>query len=116
MTMHYVINNTAWKIDPTSHYSDNKPEVLAEACGIVPAFFQHENTPKTIKQLLQEACGYYGFPASESDGGNVDELGVYRYPSDPELYPLMQSLVCGIMVNIYEYGLVSIGGRVFRFD
>lgn len=116
MSLSVIYNNTMWKLDPTNKHTTLSADSIIEWCGIAPSFFADTDEPKTVEEIIEKAFDAYGFPASESSGGKIDECGVYYYPCDPELYPLMRTIVSGVIVNIYQYGLVSIGDRVFRFD
>lgn len=49
----------------------------------------------------------YGFPLLEMEGGQVVE-GVYKYPQDPDLYPLVKVELHGCTYYQYDYGLVAI--------
>lgn len=104
-TMIYIAQtNLYWVIDPLGEYGDLKPEDLAESCGYIP-FFLHAQDERDAKTQMVERYGFGSFPSS---GGTVDSRGVYSYPEDPDLYPVMETSLRGEIVRIYPYAFVSI--------
>ena len=88
---------------------DFVPEVerLIEACGFLPTMMmagEDENT--SFKTALEEN---YPFGAHWNGQGDVDEQGVYRYPEDEPLHPIMSvtDKLTDDVAYIYQYGLVA---------
>lgn len=103
----YTSNHTIIETDPLSKFPGVSPEDLIEACGFLPQWadvaFQHDNS---FKEALLANYAYYGGPM---EGGTVTEEGVYQYPGDPDLYPLVAILNQGVpeVLYIYQYGIVA---------
>ena len=49
----------------------------------------------------------YGFPLTEMEAGQVVE-GVYKYPQDPDKYPLVKVELHGCTYYQYDYGIIAI--------
>ena len=104
----------AQKLDPTGHFSGRNvpPKKLVEALGIVPYFVlsaaedAQEPTARAVLDIMAEA---YGFYLGDMEGGTVDAEGVYSYPEDPDLYPLIKWTV-GEKVDVfmYPYAIVAV--------
>lgn len=84
-----IDSKTIVSTDPTSNY-EAPTEAIIEACGFVLGWVvAHEPTVSnmTLKEHL-EAC--YGFgELHEMKGGEVTESGIYKYPEDPDMHPLV---------------------------
>ena len=54
--------------------------------GLIPAWFTDKPQEKTMEEWCCENYGHVGgwYPMK---GGFVNELGVYSYPEDPDLFP-----------------------------
>ena len=51
----------------------------------------------------------YQFGLHEVTGGKVDDEGVYTYPEDPSLFPVIKiTRATGEACYIYDYGIVAI--------
>jgi len=98
-------------IDPTGNYRlfGNTEHELMEACGLIPMWVREWSaspTQRTLKEYLSDA---YGFGLYEMTGGQIDpETGIYSYPEDPELKPLMSIDTDEGVLYIYEYAIVAI--------
>ena len=61
----------------------------------------------------------YGFPLYAMTGGRLVE-GVYKYPGDPDLYPLVTLELHGCTYHQYDYGIVAVvtedSTSIFRMD
>jgi hypothetical protein len=93
-------------IDPTKSFKKAKQGALLDACGLIPlfaveAFMQgHETTEAMFKAMTKT----YGFGSYPMDGGTVDpETGVYSYPEDPDLAPLVKLELPENPVTVYVY-------------
>ena len=95
-------------IDPTNHY-DVDEHALVEACGFLPLWaVHHELFNMPVKDAMEYAYRKQAgvpelFPMT---GGQVDENGVYHYPEDPDLNPLMKIERMDETMWIYPYGIV----------
>jgi hypothetical protein len=111
-------------IDPNKQFTRASSDRIMEACGIIPGFAweaeEHAEAGRDAVHQAMEKC--YGFPAPPSNtGASIDENGVYTYPDDPPLHPLMEiGLGHGVTVRIYQHAFVAIsdaGGTIItRMD
>ena len=106
-------------IDPTGHFVGKgvEKERLVEACGLIPIFIDYaeHREAETAREVFEYMVEEYGFGGHEwpADKHSVDpETGVYSYPEDPDLYPLVLFEVdgCDVDVYIYQHAIVSIVG------
>ena len=78
-------------IDPLDAYQDAEQGRVYKATGIIPNFAvyaqaKHGDTARKVFDLMGEA---YGFGSFESEGATVSPEGVYSYPGDTDLMPLV---------------------------
>ena len=99
--------------DPLEKYTELPNQVLNEMLGYIPSFLCYRTEDQTVKEALTKA---YGFgELHEMTGGTIKDM-VYRYPEDPELYPLAEMTSRDTTVLQYQYGIVAIlepDGSVF---
>jgi hypothetical protein len=100
-----------FEVDPTDHFSDVEPEYLVDACGLIPYWIDVTTEDSFQKQVDDN----YGFGLFEMKGGEVDANGVYRYPEDPDLFPLVKWERDGEVAYMYQYAIMSFikDGEVF---
>ena len=123
-------------IDPTCHYLqaghygelDECEEHCREWAGFIPQIFSEavtlaedceDVTLDTVAQLMSDVYGFGGFMYPM--GGDVDSVtGVYSYPGEDDLFPLVDIRSHDLRVLVYPYGIVALtdGDRVktARFD
>jgi hypothetical protein len=98
---------TSVEPDPTNNFKHVKESVLMEHMGFIPKFImQALDRPDT--SLAQGMLDAYGFGSPPMTGGVVKEDGVYSYPEDPDLHPLVKLVTERGTVYVYQYGIVSI--------
>lgn len=96
-------------IDPLEHYRTVPFSRLWEATGLLPYFFaeaalEASNSLEDVKWVVGKC---YGFPLHPM-GGEVTDEGVYKYPEDPDLFPLVQfDLPQDIKILVYEYAITA---------
>jgi len=122
--------------DPTHHYLqsghygglDECEEHCREWAGLIPHIFaeavmraedREDVTLDTVAQLMSDVYGFGGFMYPM--GGDVDPVtGIYSYPGDDDLFPLVDIRSHNLRVLVYPYGIVALtdGDRVktARFD
>jgi hypothetical protein len=114
------------EIDPLNAYPAGV--VNPEHGGLIPSFFVtaferlhvNEQAPSldNVAQAMDDIYRFGGF--CYPLGGSVDPDGVYTYPQDPDLYPLLKMTCEGLTLYVYEYGIVALtdGARTLtaRFD
>lgn len=82
-------------------------ERLIEACGFLPTMMiESQNPDSSLKAALEEN---YPFGANWNSDGVIDEQGVYRYPEDEPLSPIMSitNKLTDDVAYIYQYGIVA---------
>jgi len=95
-------------LDPCSYYGDVNVRELVALCGLLPAFIA--TVAKSGEEdLIKGMSDQYGFGVlHEMKGGEVTEAGVYQYPDDPDLYPILAAEIEGKKIYQYHYGIVAI--------
>lgn len=82
-------------------------ERLIEACGFLPTMMiESQNPDSSLKAALEEN---YPFGANWNSDGVIDEQGVYHYPKDEPLPPIMSitNKLTDDVAYIYQYGIVA---------
>ena len=99
------------------HYDDEmtREECLEHAiewCGLIPEFIQAAVYAETLgaEQFMDKMCEEYGFGRHEMGGELSDSGGIYRYPDDPDMYPIVMFMIpdCKVDVYVYNYGIVAV--------
>ncbi len=93
--------------DPHNKYPKRSPQHLTEMCGLLWAWIVH-NTHESMKDRLITS---YPFYSGEMTGGALNLEGVYTYPGDPDLYPLMMFETHTEVCFVFEYGIVGVVNR-----
>lgn len=103
--------------DPNGAFPNAEPEALLDAAGIIPMFVidaMREGEATSAKGFMSSMEESYGFDLGDydmlADGkGAVDSDGVYTYPEDPTLNPILSmETEKGMRVYVYQYGLVAV--------
>ena len=106
--------------DPTGHFkSQNVPEErLAPACGYLLGWACNYATLVVQAASLKEAMdAQYGFGLHEMTGGKITEGGIYKYPEDPDMYPLVKVQTGEEYMYIYQHAIIAFNdGFVTRMD
>ena len=106
-------------IDPNKAYTGNPDHLLLEACGFIPFWVREWSDMPTTQTLKDYLIARYGFGFHKM-GGTVTETGVYQYPEDPDLDPLIAMDTDEGTLYMYEYAIVAIptvnGYEVARMD
>jgi hypothetical protein len=105
-------------IDPMGKYDHMDETTFHNVIGWIPGWvFNAEFYDAPVKDALTEQ---YGFGELNSMNGKLDEDGVYTYPEDPDLYPLIKMTRGDETVFQYPYGIVAIrnadGDFITRMD
>ena len=102
-------------VDPNGHFkaSGAKMDRLVEACGLLPLFAAqcYGEGLKDPEAFQKQMVSIYGFGDYRMDG-TVDSEGVYNYPEDPPLHPLVALSYPEnpIEVLIYQYAILAVKG------
>ena len=90
--------------DPLQNHTDLTPSQIMEWCGFIPHWLYNVSDYDSIKECLIDQYDYY---SGEMSGGTIDDKGVYTYPEDPPLYPLITVYGDGEIFHQYNYGIVA---------
>lgn len=93
-------------IDPTNNCSNKTLSYLGDLLGILPDWVRSCPESEDLVPYLSECYGFGALLGME--GGVIKEDGVYTYPDDPDLYPLISMEREQETVFIYYYGIVGI--------
>lgn len=97
---------TIVKIDPLHHHLDTRsPESIHQETGIIVHWCTTREPNHTLKETLDLN---YQFGMDPMTGGTILSNGIHKYPSDPDLYPLVSITYEEETVYVYEYGIVGI--------
>lgn len=108
----FIVNDVSFHLTEESkreceRYGLPFPNGIGDIIGIIPTFFSADQAHQSFDEWKSEVEGNYGYPVSEL-GGTVEENGVYKYPEDPDLLPLVVAKVSPYKsVCIYTHGIVS---------
>ena len=95
-------------IDPHTKFTHAPKDQTIGVCGILP-HWAVSGSGETMKDSL---INNYQFYMGAFTGGTIDDTGIYSYPEDPDLYPMLKidrldgedlKEVC----YIYEYAMVA---------
>jgi hypothetical protein len=100
------------KIDPLNK-SRYPSGMTLQICGFIPGWIQdsyfgalEDGAKGAFERVLEH---YYGhFMPSASMTGTVTKDGVYKYPEDPDLYPLVSFEGEAETLYQYDFGIVAI--------
>jgi hypothetical protein len=99
-------------VDPTGHFEGVAEGRLIEAVGILPHWAaQALRASESARVVFLAMVDLYRFGKYEFSGGEVDAQGVYRYPEDPPLYPILTLEHKGIKVHFYQHAMLAIVGE-----
>ena len=94
-------------IDPHNYWPDTYPDDLVEGLGILPYWAISVEGEETFAERFKRQ---YGFWVGRVDKGktHVTDEGIYQYPEDPDLYPIMKMEEEREVCYFYQYALVAI--------
>jgi len=99
-------------LDPNGAYSRISPDLLLEACGLIPFFVSEAQDEETAEATLEAMERVYEFSFSwRADGVVLDEQGrwVSVDDEDPALDPYAHlTTATAVDVRIYPYGFVIV--------
>jgi hypothetical protein len=107
------MNTMTVDIDPTDSFKGIKPKKLLEATGLLSHFALDVaySTPESVQEAFSMLMDCYGYGMGQ-DGvtdATVSPEGVYSYPEDPDLYPLVAfGLTEDIIFYVYQYAICAV--------
>ena len=107
------------QLDPLKKYNPVLDSQLIEGLGILPLWLaQGKQLGEDAKTALTRRYQFY--TGCDIEGGRIDAEGVYRYPGDPPLYPVMKVSDEKETVYFYPYAIVAVvneeGTWITRMD
>lgn len=105
-------------IDPLNHFGSYEDSYIIEACGLLPYFVNNPTSDfnERIRDRMQNNYQFFaGWRSLSADKATLTSEGIYKYPKDPDLYPLMFIRQGTDIIFIYEYGIV-ISVEDMKFD
>lgn len=98
--------NIKLTFDPTNQHSRLSKNEITQACGVLPLW---ATNPFLLSTPLQQAFeAQYPFPMPPLEDGAVTPGGVFQYPNDLDLHPLVK-LERGLeTLFIYPYAIIAI--------
>ncbi len=95
-----------YMIDPLNKYPHVSEENLIATLGFIPGWaLNSEFEDKPLKEALDVQ---YGFGLYEMTGSTIEEDGTWKYPEDPDLFPILELKRGNETLYQYEHGLVAI--------
>jgi hypothetical protein len=97
-------------IDPLNKFPNVDPMQISAMCGFLPSWIyetelMHDtNNDVTMKDRL---IANYPFYMGEMNGGELTNDGVYKYPGDEDLFPLVRFSFNGELCFIFQYSMVG---------
>jgi len=94
-------------IDPLDKFEDlYNDEQIYNLLGTLPYWTIN---PDYLDKPLKEALdSQYGFGLFEATGQTITKDGIYQYPEDPDLYPLIKIVRHDETFYQYQYAMVAI--------
>ena len=105
-----------FQLDPNDKFLPTgvRKQSLIDACGVLPMFFHkcEQQGAETQEEILECIKAQYGFPVVPMEGGEVGADGVYRFPEDPPLHPIMSCTYADwdshVQFLVYQHAIVAI--------
>jgi hypothetical protein len=102
------------EVDPLRAFEKAPEDHLVSAAGLIPYFAvealqEHPEGP--ARDVYDKMVSIYGFgDFSGAFTGTVSEEGVYSYPEDPDLSPIMKLYFPGspVEVFVYQYAIIAV--------
>ena len=111
----YSIETTT---DPLGDFKGIPAGRLMAATGLIPHFVNDVamSVPVDAQEAYDMMGECYGFPMSnmlgEGHSGSLSEEGVYSYPGDPDMSPMVKWVINGekdtIEILMYQYAFVVV--------
>lgn len=96
-----------FNFDPLGAYANVSPYTLQDLAGFLPGWAAN---PDYMDKPIREAMDIqydFGLHQFDPDKSSVDERGVYRYPGDPDMSPVLKITRGDEVMYVYEYGIVA---------
>lgn len=93
--------------DPLNSYSHMSPQEIFETCGILPHWVaQWEASGLPDLPNYMQKC--YGYETSHLEGATITPEGMFQFPGDPDLPPMIRIDLEGTTYFQYPYALLAI--------
>ena len=92
-------------IDPNEHYPNVEPRRLMAICGYLLPWALDENLDEYPIKVAYEKM--YPFGMFPMNGGSIDkDTGVFSYPGDDDMYPVVKVMRGPETIYIYEHAII----------
>ena len=98
--------NIQLTFDPTKYWSGLSKNEIIRTCWSLPLWAAN---PFLLSTPLQQAFeAQYPFPMPPIENGTITSTGIFQYPGDPDLYPLIKLERGPETLYIYKYAIIAI--------
>ena len=95
-------------IDPTGYFASqasHEMEYAIESLGILPHWVTKAEDTESIREAFDRQ---YNFGLFEFHGITINAEGVFSYPEDPDLYPIISMVRGSETAYFYQSAMVAI--------
>ncbi len=100
------VNSLKIEIDPHNRFTHLPDDYIVQSLGYIPQF---ANNPlyadKSLKETLDKS---YGFGLFEMHDGIITDTGIFKFPGDPDLYPLAKMTRNNEHLYQYPHAIIAI--------
>jgi hypothetical protein len=102
-----------WKLDPTTHFAEVDPELLAGLLGFIPGIILgRHSAEEEVNAGYAHGGGWHSF-----SGFSMDHAGVMSYSGDPDQFPVAKATnSLGETIYVYENAWVAIRQEDGQYD
>lgn len=93
-------------IDPLKKYTTAGYDVMANMIGPIPTWVNFDDK-RPFSEQVQEKYPFGDVTSWDVSSSTVSDEGVYSYPGDPDLSPLMSWGRGDDRMYLYEYGIIA---------
>lgn len=97
--------NCTIDVDPLNKYPKVPMARVVDVAGVLIAWAWHAIQ---ADDAIEKMCSFYIYGTYEMKGHSKIENGVYNYPGDPKMYPIVTVASDTASVYIYEHAIVAI--------
>lgn len=99
------------EVDPTGKWPNLAEVDLLESLGILPHWATNKKDDEGFAEAFERQ---YPFWCGRTDSGKtyITEEGIYQYPEDPDLAPILMLHSDDEVVYFYRYALVAIVNKL----
>lgn len=96
-------------IDPNDYYTDSNHHNIVSHCGVI---INWAINPNYVKSSFKTAVlDQYLYGSDFCMGGDIDHDGVYRYPEDPPMHPLLKITRNDDVLYFYQHDIIAMSDK-----